>query len=378
MAVVTGQAVVLKGTNGLGILLGSGPPDSTVGVDGQPGYLDTTNNLLYGPRVNGAWPSTGYQFGGNLVLTVGAPSNSVGMVGNLALDINQGFIYGPRTSSGWPANPALALVGPQGIPGPTGPAATFPKEITGNSLIIAPVSGDTNTVQILLQNSSGTTLFGVTASGNVSIAGTLNVTGNTTVAALVAASLSVSGNASVGGTLSVTGAMTIAALTSTGLITAANMKLSSGGILTFADGTTMSTAATGSGAGRSIIHMGQITNSSINANAYYGLFQVNVDAKSSPGVNATIYGWAYKFPFAGSVTSYQCQQNIAAGANGLQYYKNGNSIATFSVGSGAGNFYSTHAKGTYSFAAGDSLTCATSIGTGTSTAIHVLCTIDWT
>jgi hypothetical protein len=46
------------GANGRTILNGSGVPGSSTGVDGDF-YLDTSAELLYGPKSGGAWPATG-------------------------------------------------------------------------------------------------------------------------------------------------------------------------------------------------------------------------------------------------------------------------------------------------------------------------------
>jgi hypothetical protein len=239
--------VLLKGTNGLSILLGSGPPANSLGVDGQPGYLDTTSNLLYGPKVSGAWPTTGTQFGGNFILKSGAPASVDGQAGNLSLDITAGFIYGPKTSSGWPSQPLLSLVGPRGVAGPVGPSYTPPADQTANSLVLAPVSGNTNAVQLAIKNSAGAVLWGVDTNGNEVVGGTLNVTGNATFNANVSAKVASvtgvvnSGNETIAGTLNVTGTSTLGT-------TKVNQ-------ITFADNTTQ-TSAVGASPARQTFFIG--------------------------------------------------------------------------------------------------------------------------
>jgi hypothetical protein len=376
MAVVTGQAVVLKGSNGLGILLGSGPPDSTIGVDGQPGYLDQTNNLLYGPRLNGSWPSVGYQFGGNLLMYAGAPPNSFGAVGNLSLDITQGFIYGPKSASGWPSQPLLALVGPQGIPGPQGApgtSPTLPNDYTANSLIIAPVSGDSSPVQILIKNGSGQTVFACDANGNVTIAGTLTVSGAATFAGFTATSAQVNGP-----------------LTSTGLASVGGVKLASGTAATFADGTQQTTAYTGAAtsatASRAVISGGSYYNTSTNT-TYWTTVVPKINNNNNTAIGSTEY--FFKAPFAFSVTGWTLNQYVANGSNSFQICKNRtsstmNNIVTTTAGNATvsgfpGNQFSgTYTKGLYAFAAGDVLSVVVAFSTGTSTNMDIQFAIEWT
>ena len=76
------------GVRGNGILSGEGPPNSSIGLDGDF-YVDTLNQMIYGPKENGIWPS------------------GKSMEGT----------RGPQGPPG-PAGPASTVPGP---PGPTGP-----------------------------------------------------------------------------------------------------------------------------------------------------------------------------------------------------------------------------------------------------------------
>ena len=60
----------LNGTNGKTILSGTGAPSNLVGVNGDY-FMDTLNNLLYGPKAAGVW--------GPYVSVIGP----AGMTGNL-------------------------------------------------------------------------------------------------------------------------------------------------------------------------------------------------------------------------------------------------------------------------------------------------------
>lgn len=120
------------------ILSGSGPPADTVG-NGGDFYLDTAANVLYGPKVGDAWPTTGVTLvgpqgppgqngtngtngtDGNTILSgVGAPSDALGNDGDYYIDIAAHLLYGPRAGGHWPAT-GVPLVGPTGATGPTGP-----------------------------------------------------------------------------------------------------------------------------------------------------------------------------------------------------------------------------------------------------------------
>ena len=66
------------GGSGTVWLNGSGAPSSGTGADGNY-YLDTTGNVLYGPKASGAWP-TGIPLGGGssgkIIHTVASTTNS--------------------------------------------------------------------------------------------------------------------------------------------------------------------------------------------------------------------------------------------------------------------------------------------------------------
>ncbi|RYF08875.1 MAG: hypothetical protein EOO40_07660, partial [Deltaproteobacteria bacterium] len=114
----------------------------------------------------------------------GAPTQAIGNVGDIYFDTTNARLYGKKTESGWPTT-YVSLVGPT-------TQATLPNDITGNSITLAPVSGDANAVAITLSNGT-TTLFKVDAAGNTAVSGTLKVTGATTLAGLTVANLTNTG-----------------------------------------------------------------------------------------------------------------------------------------------------------------------------------------
>lgn len=442
-----------SGSNGLSVLFGSGAPASSLGVVGQPGYIDYTNLQLYAAKTASGWPTTTTPlYAPQILVTTGAPASGLGNVNDIAIDQANGFVYGPKSSSGWPTAPLVSTVGPAGPKGDTGAAAVLPNDYTGNSFVVVPVSGDTNVVQLAIKNSAGTVLWkadgsgnqtvanltasgtstlaavnatniaasgtlsasgtstlaavtanslsstgtlsaqgastlaavgatNVTASGtlgvqgtstlaavnatNVSASGTLSASGATTLAALNATTVAASGNATVGGTLGVTGATNAAAITSSATVAAKNLTLTSGsgGVLTFADGTTMATAAsgtggsTGGGGGTSLdtVYLGLHNATSGNYPTAYTANNGYFTNTQVIGGTATTTGSAYVSPYAGTVYSIEVFAVSASNPISVCLYKNGSATALVATStSNGGSFYATASTSTpITVAAGD-------------------------
>jgi hypothetical protein len=105
-----------NGVNGNTILNGTGAPDNSSGTNGDF-YLDTVASVLYGPRANDLWPTTGASLVGSQGLS--GPQGPIGPPGADGLPGAQG-LQGPTGSQG-PAGP-LGPPGPQGMVGFTGAA----------------------------------------------------------------------------------------------------------------------------------------------------------------------------------------------------------------------------------------------------------------
>lgn len=142
-------------STGAALLDGSGPPASTLGQDGDF-YLDTTNEVLYGPKANGAWPAGVSLVGpqgtpgtpgiqgppgqnganGNTILNgAGPPSSSIGNNGDFYIDTTNHVMYGPKANGVWPAT-GISLVGPPGPTGPQGPPGMPVCRNTGVTILI--------------------------------------------------------------------------------------------------------------------------------------------------------------------------------------------------------------------------------------------------
>ena len=113
-----------QGVNGKTILNGPGPPAESTGTEGDF-YIDTASNEIYGPKTKDGWGVGTSAVGpegpsGKSVLSgSGAPSPSLGTDGDFYIDTTANLIYGPRASGAW--GPGVSLVGPQGPTGATGP-----------------------------------------------------------------------------------------------------------------------------------------------------------------------------------------------------------------------------------------------------------------
>jgi hypothetical protein len=72
--IVQVSAVGEQGPRGRGILNGSGPPNLSLGIDGDF-YIDTNLNKMYGPKTSGSWGQS-VNLGGTYVHTQGVASNT--------------------------------------------------------------------------------------------------------------------------------------------------------------------------------------------------------------------------------------------------------------------------------------------------------------
>jgi len=111
------------GANGNTILSGSTNPTSSIGVNGD-WYINTTSLVIFGPKVSGAWPSSGTSIvqgpRGNTILSgSGSPASSLGIVGDYYLRTDTSILLGPKTSASWPST-GISLVGPAGATGSQG------------------------------------------------------------------------------------------------------------------------------------------------------------------------------------------------------------------------------------------------------------------
>jgi hypothetical protein len=119
----------LPGRDGATIWIVNGTPADSVGTNGDVA-IDPNASMIYAPKAGGVWPSGVSYKGGqgdqgepgpnvNTVHpTVGAPDNSIGIDGDIAIDNRPGiqYMYGPKSGGVWPAG-----VRYKGDVGPTGP-----------------------------------------------------------------------------------------------------------------------------------------------------------------------------------------------------------------------------------------------------------------
>jgi hypothetical protein len=111
----------LKGANGSMIYSGSASPSPTLGKTGDY-YINFSTATLFGPKTAISWgsgvtmslaastPGVGQTLSGS-----GAPSATLGNVGDVYLDTSSYLLYGPKTSSGWGSPISVAAPGSKGI-----------------------------------------------------------------------------------------------------------------------------------------------------------------------------------------------------------------------------------------------------------------------
>jgi hypothetical protein len=116
------------GSSGNTVLNGSGVPDNGLGADGDF-YIDTSTNLIYGPKASGAWPGSGVSIVGPAGATGAA--GAAGAAGPQGIPGIQGIqgIQGPVGATG-PAG-ADGAMGATGATGATGASVgTGPLPVT--------------------------------------------------------------------------------------------------------------------------------------------------------------------------------------------------------------------------------------------------------
>ncbi|MES2112438.1 MAG: hypothetical protein V4577_27015 [Bacteroidota bacterium] len=111
----------LKGANGSLIYSGSASPSTTLGTTGDY-YLNLASGTLYGPKTKTSWGggvamsvAANASGGGQMLNGSGAPSATLGNVGDLYLDNSAYLLYGPKTSSGWGSPVSVATPGSKSI-----------------------------------------------------------------------------------------------------------------------------------------------------------------------------------------------------------------------------------------------------------------------
>jgi collagen type VII alpha len=217
------------GPAGASLLSGAAAPSNAVGANGDF-YIDTTNNILIGPKASSTWPATGVSLvgptgatgatgaagatgvtgatgatgatgttgiagatgptgatgtagatgatgatgpAGSSVLTgAGAPGVGVGQVGDLYFDTASSTLFGPKTAAGWPTT-GVSLVGATGATGAAG--ATGATGATGPAGATGP-SGSTGTTG---------SIGPIGPSGPSGATGTTGTSGNTIVSGAV-------------------------------------------------------------------------------------------------------------------------------------------------------------------------------------------------
>lgn len=423
MAVVAGAGVTLKGkdfgtdgtVNSLTVspISGSQVASGVKQTDASGNVLfktDTSGNLTSASVATGGVSGTTATFSGQVSansLTVSGtltPNGDVNVGGKLTVQKNAVINGGTQTVG--------LLTATGGLSSPTngisvaGGTTTDTLSCSGNGSIGGTVSLGTTTAAALTTTGNFRSNGNLSCtSGTTTLGGPVNISGATTMAALTASSASISGNETVGGTLGVTGATTLGALTAasssiTGsetvaaTLTAKNVTLTSGGggSVTFADGTTQTTAASGSGgsatASRAVIYLGGNAHSNQPANSLWTYEFTQTDEGSTNSASARPNPGQIKMPFAFTVTGWSLLQYQARGTQTFQIVKNRNggnlgSVVTVNAGNATvsgfpGNAFSgTFPKGSYNFAAGDSIGAVGQNSVAGASDVQLWLAIEW-
>jgi hypothetical protein len=162
------------GTAGNTVLNGTAAPVATVGNNGDF-YLETSNEAMWGPKVSGAWPTSGVPLIG--------PQGGTGAPGATGATGPQGPQGTAGTTGATGSQGPAGATGPQGPQGTTGaPGATGPQGPTGNTGATGP-QGPNWTVSTGLTLNTGTTPSTLSLTTPIAAAAMPALTGDVTSAA---------------------------------------------------------------------------------------------------------------------------------------------------------------------------------------------------
>lgn len=177
----------------------TGDPGGSLGTDGDFA-LDSATQLFYGPKAGGVWPA-GVSYkgdagsdGNTLLTTSGAPSSGTGKNGDYAIDSTAQLIYGPKAGGGWPAG--VSYKGSTGAAGNTMLATTgAPGAGVGNN---GDFANDAAASVMYGPKVSGAWPAGVSYKGATGATGTsINRTAGTVSVAAGVATVDIAGGAEV-------------------------------------------------------------------------------------------------------------------------------------------------------------------------------------
>jgi collagen type VII alpha len=123
------------GTTGLSILNGPGNPAAGIGVPGEF-YINITTNTIWGPKT-ATWPGAGVSLvgpagttgstgstGASVLNGTSNPTPGIGNNGDFFINTTTNMIFGPKAAGAWPG-PGTSMTGPMGATGATGPNWTI-------------------------------------------------------------------------------------------------------------------------------------------------------------------------------------------------------------------------------------------------------------
>ena len=171
------------GAAGTSLLSNAGPLNNLIGGDGDF-YINTSNNSLVGPKVGGSWPTLGVSLvgptgaqGTSIRAGTTSPAAGLGNDGDMYFNTSTSTLLGPKVSGAWPTSGTL-LTGAQGTPGIPGAQGaqgaqgiqgiTGTAGAAGNTIIsgtATPPGAGTGTVGDYYINTATNTLYGPKGAG---------------------------------------------------------------------------------------------------------------------------------------------------------------------------------------------------------------------
>jgi len=124
---ITRSLVGADGKPGTGLLNGYGPPDDSLGREGDT-YFNSQNGSVVGPKSGGTWPTESAslvgppgplgEVGTLIYAANGPPSDVQGRDNDFFVNTEQAIFYGPKTEGSW--GEGFSLIGPRGATGERG------------------------------------------------------------------------------------------------------------------------------------------------------------------------------------------------------------------------------------------------------------------
>lgn len=366
------------GPAGTGATGPTGPTGPTGADSTVPGPTGTQ-----GP--SGATGNTGPTGADSTVPGPQGPTGSVGATGNIGPTGPTGAastVPGPQgvtgvTGSTGPTGADSTVPGPTGATGATGATGSVVPDPSFNSVTVSPVPGNANASQMIVKNTSGSTMFLADGSGNVT------ASNKTTAAYLTLTSLGTNDVPAIASSAGTNSGVYFGSAGASVNLTCQGKTVfyiqPSGAWVTFplstpainASGTVTSSTAAGTPSFvstqgfKSPLDMG-----SVYMNAFTSIGSRQTSKYTLNGGQL----FTYTAPFSGSIVGLNASDVQPVGG-GKQYLVQVNGVTVITAGWSSANVYFTYNKGQYTFTQGQTITAFAATTTTTTTSIQALITL---